>query len=57
MDVTRESLFEGIKQAKAGNRIGDIASAVQQYAEARSYSVVRDFVGHGVGAKLSLIHI
>ena len=52
MDVTRESLFEGIKQAKAGNRIGDIASAVQQYAEARSYSVVRDFVGHGVGAKL-----
>ena len=52
MDVTRESLFEGIKQAKAGNRIGDIASAVQRYAEARSYSVVRDFVGHGVGAKL-----
>ena len=52
MDVTRESLFEGIKQAKAGNRIGDIASAVQRYAEARNYSVVRDFVGHGVGAKL-----
>lgn len=38
--------------AKAGNRIGDIASAVQQYVEARNYSVVRDFVGHGVGAKL-----
>lgn len=52
MDVTRESLFEGIKQAKAGNRIGDIGNAVQRYAEARNYSVVRDFVGHGVGAKL-----
>lgn len=52
MDATKESLYEGIKQAVAGNRIGDIASAVQQYTEARSYSVVRDFVGHGVGAKL-----
>ena len=38
--------------AKAGNRIGDIGSAVQRYVEARNYSVVRDFVGHGVGAKL-----
>ena len=38
--------------AKAGNRIGDVASAVQRYVEARNYSVVRDFVGHGVGAKL-----
>ena len=52
MDATREALFEGIAQAVAGNRIGDIGHAVQQYAEARSYSVVRDFVGHGVGAKL-----
>ena len=52
LDAPRESLFEGIKMAKAGARIGDIASAVQKYAEARSYSVVRDFVGHGVGAKL-----
>ena len=52
LDATRESLFEGIKMAKAGNRIGDIASAVQKYVEARNYSVVRDFVGHGVGAKL-----
>ncbi len=52
MDATRESLFEGIRQAVAGNRIGDIGYAVQTYAEARSYSVVRDFVGHGVGAKL-----
>lgn len=52
MDVTRESLFEGIKKALAGARIGDIGSTVQGYVEARSYSVVRDFVGHGVGAKL-----
>lgn len=52
MDTTRESLFEGIKAAKAGMRIGDIGNAVQRYVEARSYSVVRDFVGHGVGAKL-----
>lgn len=52
LDATKESLFEGIKMARAGNRIGDIASAVQRYVEARSYSVVRDFVGHGVGAKL-----
>lgn len=52
MDVTRESLFEGIKAAQAGARIGDIGSAVQRYVEARGYSVVRDFVGHGVGAKL-----
>lgn len=52
LDATREGLNEGIKQALVGNRIGDIGSAVQKYVEARSYSVVRDFVGHGVGAKL-----
>ncbi|HIR56903.1 MAG TPA: type I methionyl aminopeptidase [Candidatus Gallacutalibacter pullicola] len=52
MDATRESLFEGIWAAQAGNRIGDIGSAVQRYVEARGYSVVRDFVGHGVGAKM-----
>ncbi|MDO4419961.1 MAG: type I methionyl aminopeptidase [Ruminococcus sp.] len=52
MDATRESLYEGIKAAQAGNRVGDISSAVQKYVENRSYSVVRDFVGHGVGAKL-----
>ena len=52
LDATRESLFEGIKMARSGNRIGDIGSAVQRYVEARNYSVVRDFVGHGVGAKL-----
>ena len=52
LKATEESLYEGIKQAKAGNRVGDIGSAVQKYVESRSYSVVRDFVGHGVGAKL-----
>ena len=52
MDVTSESLYEGIKMATVGNRIGDIGSAVQQYVEARGYSVVRKFVGHGVGASL-----
>ncbi len=52
MDVTRESLFKGINAARPGNRLGDIGSAVQRYVEARGYSVVRDFVGHGVGAEL-----
>ena len=52
MDATREALFEGIHAAVAGNRLGDIGSAVQRYVEARGYSVVRDFVGHGVGAKM-----
>lgn len=52
LDATRESLYEGIKMAVKGNRIGDISSAVQKYVEARNYSVVRDFVGHGVGANL-----
>lgn len=52
LDATRESLYEGIKQATVGNRISDIGSAVQEYVEARSYSVVRKYVGHGVGAKL-----
>ena len=52
LDATRESLYKGIEQAVAGNRVGDIGHAVQEYVESRSYSVVRDFVGHGVGAKL-----
>ena len=52
MDATRESLYEGIRMAIHGNRIGDISNAIQQYVETRGYSVVRDFVGHGVGASL-----
>lgn len=52
LTATEESLYEGIKAALAGNRIGDIGSAVQRYVEARGYSVVRSFTGHGVGTKL-----
>ena len=52
MDVTKESLYKGISAALAGNRIGDIGSAVQTYVEANGFSVVRDYVGHGVGTKL-----
>ncbi len=52
LDATRESLYAGIRAARAGGRIGDISAAVQSYVEARGYSVVRQYVGHGVGAKL-----
>lgn len=51
-DTTRESLYVGIQKAVAGGRVGDIGSAIQQYCEARGFSVVREFVGHGVGHKL-----
>ena len=50
--VTEQSFWEGIKLARSGNRVYDISHAVQQYVEANGCSVVRDFVGHGVGAKL-----
>ena len=50
--VTEQSFWEGIKLARAGNRVYDISHAVQQYVESHGYSVVRDFVGHGVGQKL-----
>ena len=52
MDSTRESLYEGIRAAMAGGRVGDIGAAVQRYVEVRGYSVVRQFVGHGVGTNL-----
>ncbi len=52
IDTTRESLYIGIEQAVPGNRIGDISNAVQTYCEERGFSVVRDYVGHGVGTKL-----
>ena len=52
MDTTRESLYEGIAAAVQGGRIGDISHAVQSYVEARGYSVVRKFVGHGIGTHL-----
>lgn len=52
INTTRESLYEGIKMARAGGRIGDISYAIQSYVEARGFSVVRDFVGHGIGTAL-----
>jgi methionyl aminopeptidase len=51
-EVTRESLAQAIAAAHAGNRVSDISWAVQSYVEARGFSVVRDFVGHGIGQKL-----
>jgi len=52
MQVTEQSLYAGIAQAKDGNRLGDISAAVQYTVEAAGYSVVRDFVGHGIGKNL-----
>lgn len=52
MDVTKESLYEGIKMAVHGGRIGDIGNAIGRYVEERGYSVVRQFVGHGIGTSL-----
>ena len=52
IDVTRQSFFEGIKLARAGQRVSDVSHAVQQYVESFGYSVVREFVGHGVGRNL-----
>ena len=52
MDVTEQSLFKGIEKAAVGYRLHDISSAVQKHAESNGFSVVRDFVGHGVGKKL-----
>ncbi len=49
IDVTRESFFAGIKFARAGNRLSDISHAIQVCAESAGFSVIRDFVGHGVG--------
>ena len=51
-DTTRESLYEGIKAAVAGGRIGDIGSTIQRYCEERGFSVVREFTGHGVGKNM-----
>ncbi len=52
LDTTREALAAGISAARPDNRIGDIGAAVQQCVERRGYSVVRDFVGHGIGRRL-----
>ena len=52
IDVTRESFFRGIAKAKEGNRVFDISAAVQEYVEANGFTVVREFVGHGIGRQL-----
>ena len=52
MDVTEQALYEGIARALAGNRVADISRAVQKYVEGSGYSVVREFVGHGVGREM-----
>lgn len=52
LEVTRESLEHGIKAAQIGNTVGDVGAAVQQVVEANGFSVVREFVGHGIGTKL-----
>lgn len=52
MKVTRTALYKGIEQAQVGNRIGDIGHAIQSYVEPEGFSVVREFIGHGVGPTL-----
>ena len=49
LDVTKEAMYKGIEKAVIGNRIGDIGHAIQSFAEEKGYSVVKDFVGHGIG--------
>jgi methionyl aminopeptidase len=52
LQVTRESLYKGIEKARIGNTVGDVGAAVQEHVEANGFSVVREFVGHGIGTKL-----
>ena len=52
IDVTEQSFYEGIRQARPGHRVSDISHAIQTYVESNGFSVVRSFVGHGVGRKL-----
>ena len=52
INVTKQSFFEGIRFAKKGHRVSDISHAIQTYVESNGFSVVRSFVGHGVGAQL-----
>ncbi len=52
LDVTKEALYRGVAQAKAGNRVGDISAAVQQHAESYGFGVVRELVGHGLGRNM-----
>ncbi|ACX52598.1 methionine aminopeptidase, type I [Ammonifex degensii KC4] len=52
LEVTREALYRGIEKAVAGNRLSDISYAIQTYVESHGFSVVRDFVGHGIGRRM-----
>lgn len=52
IEVTKESLYVGIRQLKLGNRVGDVGYAIQQHCEAEGYGVVRELVGHGIGKKM-----
>ena len=52
LEVTKASLYAGIKEVVEGNRIGDIGAAIQEYTESRGYGVVRELVGHGLGTKM-----
>jgi methionyl aminopeptidase len=52
LKVTEDSLYRGIEKVRIGNSVGDVGSAVQQFVEAAGFSVVREFVGHGIGTKL-----
>lgn len=52
LSVTKQSLIKGIEQAKVGNRLSDISSTIQRYVESNGFSVVREFVGHGIGQQL-----
>ena len=52
IDVTKQSFFEGMKMAKAGNHLYDISKAIQDYAESNGFSVVREMVGHGIGKEM-----
>ena len=52
LQVTKESLYVGIREFKVGNRVGDVGYAIQQYTESRGYGVVRELVGHGLGREM-----
>jgi methionyl aminopeptidase len=52
LKVTKESLYKGIEQFKFGNRVGDVGYAIQKYCEDHGYGIVRELVGHGLGAKM-----
>src|ERR1035441_9137926 len=52
LEVTEASLYKGIEQAKIGNTVGHVGSAIQKHVETAGFSIVRDFVGHGIGTKL-----